>query len=235
MAGYPPFIAASRKFLWTDSVLEAIGDRIATVQTSAYTGALFLVSRITKRFLDVPRVFISDPFWSSYIPIFQENAHTIAHYPYLKGWEFNCDGTLAALDSAPDGCLVVLQVCGHNPTGLDPTREQWLRLFECCARKRHLICFDFAYIGFGSGAMATDAWPVRHRATTEVEFFVAFSFSKCVILYGERIGSFHVVCKDNAVTETIHGQLVRIGRGTWSMRPQNGSYIATEILNALSM
>ena len=41
--------------------------------------------------------------------------------------------------------------CAHNPTGIDPTREQWGQIADLCKRKGHLPFFDVAYQGFASG------------------------------------------------------------------------------------
>jgi aspartate/tyrosine/aromatic aminotransferase len=154
----------------------------------------------------------------------------IGKYPYIRDWEFDCAGAVGVIDDAPSGCFVVLQVCGHNPTGIDPTREEWVKVLECCLRKKHIICFDFAYMGFGSGDMDTDAWPVREYARMGGECFVAFSFSKCMGLYGERIGALHVVCDGPGKVNAVQGQLMRLARGAWSVPPQNGAYLAAEVL-----
>ena len=48
-------------------------------------------------------------------------------YPYYaaatRGLDFS--GMRAALESLPEGAIVVLHACCHNPTGVDPTSEQW--------------------------------------------------------------------------------------------------------------
>jgi aspartate/tyrosine/aromatic aminotransferase len=230
MQGHGPFLARARTLLWSDSVLSEIGDRIATVQSCAGTGALYLTSRLAKRYLNVPKVLVSDPYWPSYRPIFLENDHELGFYPVIKNWAFDCEGACRALDDAPDGCLVVLQVCGHNPSGIDPSREQWRELFDACIRKKHIICFDFAYMGFGSGDMDTDAAPVREFAGRGVEFFVAFSFSKCMGLYGDRIGALHAVCASPVEARAVESQLIHIGRGCWSVCPQSGAYLAAEVM-----
>jgi aspartate/tyrosine/aromatic aminotransferase len=85
-------------------------------------------------------------------------------------------------------------------------------------------------MGFASGEMDTDAAPVREYARMGVEFFVAFSFSKCMGLYGERIGALHFVCHDEASVHAVETQMIRIGRGCWSMCPQNGAYLAAEVM-----
>jgi aspartate/tyrosine/aromatic aminotransferase len=200
------------------------------VQTCAGTGALYLASRFAERFLKPAKVLVSEHFWPVYVSVFEENNHTMAKYPYLKDWAFDCSGAVRALEGEVPGCFVVLQVCGHNPTGIDPSKEDWVQLLECCLRKKHMVCFDFAYMGFASGDMDSDAWPVREYARMGGECFVAFSFSKCMGLYGERIGALHAVCSDAGKMRAIQGQLLRIARGAWSVPPQNGSYIVAEIL-----
>jgi hypothetical protein len=42
--------------------------------------------------------------------------------------------------------------CAHNPTGVDPTPEQWQAVADLCKRKGHLPFFDVAYQGFATGA-----------------------------------------------------------------------------------
>jgi aspartate/tyrosine/aromatic aminotransferase len=231
MAGHPSFLTHARRLLWSDSLLHEIGNRITTVQSCGGTGSLYLASRFAERFLKVPKVLVSDPFWPVYVSIFQDNHHTLSKYPYLKDWSFDCNGALDALENEVNGCFVVLQVCAHNPTGIDPSQEDWRQLLECCLRKKHMVCFDFAYMGFASGDMDSDAWPVREYARLGGECFVAFSFSKCMGLYGERIGALHVVCSDAEKMQAIQGQLLRIARATWTVGPQNGAHLVSEILS----
>lgn len=39
---------------------------------------------------------------------------------------------------------VVLHACAQNPTGIDPTRDQWKELDTLIKEKKHLIIFDMA-------------------------------------------------------------------------------------------
>lgn len=51
------------------------------------------------------------------------------------------------------GFLSIAHVgCAHNPTGIDPTPEQWSAIAELCKRKGHMPFFDVAYQGFATGA-----------------------------------------------------------------------------------
>jgi aspartate/tyrosine/aromatic aminotransferase len=41
--------------------------------------------------------------------------------------------------------------CAHNPTGIDPTPEQWQQIADLCKSKGHMPFFDVAYQGFATG------------------------------------------------------------------------------------
>ena len=58
------------------------------------------------------------------------------------------DGMLASLNEAQAGDVVLFHGCCHNPTGIDPTLEQWQQLAQLSVEKGWLPLFDFAYQGF---------------------------------------------------------------------------------------
>lgn len=39
----------------------------------------------------------------------------------------------------------MLHGCAHNPTGVDPTPEQWEKLADLIEKKNHMAFFDVAY------------------------------------------------------------------------------------------
>lgn len=53
--------------------------------------------------------------------------------PKTKGLDIN--GMLEDLDKAANEQIVLLHVCAHNPTGVDPTQEQWKKILEVVKRK----------------------------------------------------------------------------------------------------
>ena len=57
---------------------------------------------------------------------------------------------LADLERAEKGDVVLLHGCCHNPTGIDPTSEEWEAL-QLISSKQLLPLFDFAYQGFAKG------------------------------------------------------------------------------------
>lgn len=56
-----------------------------------------------------------------------------------------CTGLLEDLGAAPAGSIVLLHACAHNPTGVDPTPEQWEQIRQLIRSKAHLPFFDSAY------------------------------------------------------------------------------------------
>lgn len=54
-------------------------------------------------------------------------------------------GLVEDLEAAPSGAVVLLHACAHNPTGVDPTLEQWEQIRQLIRSKRLLPFFDSAY------------------------------------------------------------------------------------------
>jgi aspartate aminotransferase, cytoplasmic len=54
-------------------------------------------------------------------------------------------GLLEDLGSAPSGAIVLLHACAHNPTGVDPTPQQWEQIRQLMRSKALLPFFDSAY------------------------------------------------------------------------------------------
>ena len=52
---------------------------------------------------------------------------------------------LEDLSAAPEGSIVLLHACAHNPTGVDPTLDEWRRVLDVVQRRRLLPFFDMAY------------------------------------------------------------------------------------------
>lgn len=55
------------------------------------------------------------------------------------------EGMLQDVNDAPSGSVFLLHACAHNPTGVDPSTEQWKQLSNLMLEKGHFACFDMAY------------------------------------------------------------------------------------------
>jgi len=61
------------------------------------------------------------------------------------------------LKEAKAGSVILLHACAHNPTGVDPSAEQWKHLATLFKEKGLFPYFDSAYQGYASGDVEKDA------------------------------------------------------------------------------
>lgn len=69
----------------------------------------------------------------------------VSSYVYILLNLLNYLLALFFLQSAPEGSFVLLHGCAHNPTGIDPTLEQWEKIADVIQEKNHIPFFDVAY------------------------------------------------------------------------------------------
>src|SRR5690606_77765 len=131
--------AVQKLLLGADSPLPASG-RVLTAQALGGTGALKIGADFLKRIAPDAQVAISDPSWENHRALFEGAGFPVISYPYYDpathGVKF--DQMLDALRTMPEGTVVVLHACCHNPTGVDLTDEQWTQIVEV-VRQRNLI------------------------------------------------------------------------------------------------
>lgn len=56
-----------------------------------------------------------------------------------------CQGLLQDLRDGEQGAIVLFHACAHNPTGVDPTMEQWEDILQVVKKTQMLPFFDSAY------------------------------------------------------------------------------------------
>jgi aromatic-amino-acid transaminase len=222
--------AVQTMLLGTDSDIVALG-RGVTVQTLGGTGGLKVGADFLRKFAPGAQVWISDPSWENHRALFEGAGFVVNTYPYYApathGLDF--DGMRAALERLTAGSIVVLHACCHNPTGVDPTDEQWSTIIDI-VRTRSLIPFvDLAYQGFDRD-IERDATVVRRFAATAGPLFISNSFSKSFSLYGERIGAVTVVATDKDEAARVLSQLKRVVRANYSTPPTHGAQIIATVL-----
>ena len=101
---------------------------------------------------------------------------------------YMCSDLQEDLEAAPNGSVVVLHLCSHNPSGADLTESQWMELADLMQSKRHLAFFDAAYQGYATGDLDADSFSLRHFVSRGISCCVAQSYAKNFGLYAERVG-----------------------------------------------
>ncbi|XP_076650425.1 glutamate oxaloacetate transaminase 1 [Halictus rubicundus] len=224
--------AATTMLLGTDSSIVAQGRAVA-IQTLSGTGALRVAAEFLSRILHYDTFYYSRPTWENHKLVFINGGFKRAcEYTYWNPNTRNVDieAMLKDLDDAPENSVIILHACAHNPTGCDPTPEQWTRIANIIEKKKLYPLFDSAYQGFASGNLDKDAYAVRMFAERGIEFMCAQSFAKNFGLYNERVGNLVVVMSDVQVTAQVKSQLTLIVRGMYSNPPNHGARIVATVL-----
>ena len=136
-----------------------------------------------------------------------------------RGIDF--DGMLTALNAAPEGTVILLHACCHNPTGYDLTPAQWDQVIATVKARKLVPFLDMAYQGFGTG-IAEDGAVIGKFVASGLDFFVSTSFSKSFSLYGERVGALSVLCDDKEEAGRVLSQLKIVIRANYSNPPTHG-------------
>lgn len=205
--------------------------RAHTAHTPGGTGALRVAGDFIKACMPGATVWLSDPTWANHVQIFEAAGLDVRTYPYYdhESKAVNVDGMLGALQQAPEGDVVLLHGCCHNPSGMDLDGAQWQALADMAKRQRFVPLIDFAYQGFGDG-LEEDAGGVRALARPDTEFFVCSSFSKNFGLYRERTGAFTVVGHDADGADKAFSHVKRVIRANYSNPPAHGGLVVRTVL-----
>lgn len=207
--------------------------RFAGIQALSGTGACRLFAEFQKRFYPESQIYLPDPTWSNHHNIWRD-AHvprrTFRYYnPSTKGLNFAA--LMDDVKNAPDSSFFLLHPCAHNPTGVDPTEEQWREISHQFKVKNHFPFFDMAYQGFASGDFDIDAKAIRIFLEDGHLIGCAQSFAKNMGLYGNRVGCLSVLCSDHKQAVGVKSQLQQIARAMYGSPPVHGLLLVSTILS----
>ncbi|WP_339451044.1 amino acid aminotransferase [Pseudomonas sp. EA_5y_Pfl2_R50] len=231
--GIAAYDQAVQKLLFgNDSPLISAG-RVITTQAVGGTGALKIGADFLKQLLPNAVVAISDPSWENHRALFETAGFPVQNYRYYDAatHDVNRAGMLEDLNALPNGSIVILHACCHNPTGVDLTPADWNNVLEVVKAKGHVPFLDMAYQGFGDG-IDEDAAAVRLFAESGLTFFVSSSFSKSFSLYGERVGALSIISESKEESARVLSQVKRVIRTNYSNPPTHGASIVAAVLNS---
>ncbi|MDO6685876.1 MULTISPECIES: amino acid aminotransferase [unclassified Agarivorans] len=229
--GNPAYGTEVQKLLFGENSEIVTSQRGFTAQSPGGTGALHNAAEFAYNHLGVRTVWVSNPTWANHGNIFKALGLEVKAYDYYNAEtkDLDFDAMLSSLEHVAEGDLVLFHGCCHNPTGIDPTTEQWQQLASLAASKKMLPLFDFAYQGFAKG-VEEDAAGLRIFAKEIKELLVASSFSKNFGLYNERVGAFTLVASDKEQGAVAFSQVKAGIRANYSNPPSHGAAVVTTIL-----
>ena len=227
-AGAPQFNAGIQDLTFADSV---DAERLVTIQTPGGSGSLRVAAGLLLRARQSVSVWVSEPTWANHIPLLGGAGLELKPHPYYDTDRhvINVDAMLDTLRKAPVGDVVLLHACCHNPSGLDPTEDEWRAIVGVIAERELLPFIDMAYQGFARG-VDEDAFVIRELAARVPELVVSNSCSKNFGLYRDRVGSLSFLAADSASRDVVSSQANNYVRTLYSMPPDHGAAVVSMIL-----
>lgn len=231
--GHKEFNALTKSLVFGEEIATKCGERIGQIQSPGGTAALFLAAELLIKELKLKTIHMSEQTWANHKNIFGRAGAHISFYPYQNKISntLDFDAMCSYFLSLTEKSVILLHASCHNPTGIDPSHDQWKTILDIAQSKNFILLFDNAYQGLGDG-VDEDAYPMREAARRNLEFLVATSFSKSMSLYHHRTGVLSIVSQDRSLTEnTVELIKAQVIRASYSNPPILGAYIAANILS----
>jgi aspartate/tyrosine/aromatic aminotransferase len=231
ISGLGEFCDLTQTLYFGDNHEVVSSKRAATFQTPGGTGALRVAADFVHQNFPSASIWCSTPTWPNHPKVFEAAGVNVENYAYFDAAShgINIDGMLDTIRAVPAGDIVCLHACCHNPTGADPTAEQWKQIADVVYERGLLPFLDFAYLGFGDG-IESDRAALLEFARPGAELLVASSYSKNFGLYRERVGALTVVTANADSAKTVASQVKATIRTNYSNPPSHGASIVREIL-----
>ena len=230
--GHPVFLKETQNLLFGSNHPILKQNRIYSIQGISGTGSLRLATEFLGHLMPNKQCAIPSVTWPNHQQILKASRVNYMTYRYLDstGCQLDFNGLIEDINQCANGSIVMLHSCAHNPSGVDPSEEQWKAILEIVKTKKLLPFFDNAYQGFVSGDPDKDAFSIRLFAEAGLEMIVACSFAKNFGLYGERAGVLHFITSSPDMVQIVGSQLRAISRTLWSTCPAYGARIVATIL-----
>ena len=237
ISGDPAYLAAAKSLLFRPvrgawgEIEPAAADRVQMIHTPGGTGAVRLAVDLVSRLRPGAEIWVGEPTWPNHTQIIESSRITARRHDWITddARSLNTSALFDAIAAAKGGDAMILHGACHNPTGIDPTPEQWSEIAQQIAHRGILPILDFAYQGFGEG-LIEDAASLRAFLATGCEVLVASSSSKNFALYSERVGSLAIIGADGAAASSIASHARMAVRTMWSNPPAHGGAIVATIL-----
>ena len=234
IGGHRDFCLSAIALAYGDDAPVLKENRVAVIQALSGTGACRVFADFQRRwFPPASKILIPKPTWSNHHNIWRDAGVPIQEYPYYdadtKGLAIK--QMLNCLSSAEPGSVVLLHACAHNPTGVDPSPDQWRAISQVIADRRLFPLFDQAYLGFASGDFDKDSFAIRQFLRDGHTLALAQSFAKNMGLYGQRVGTLSVVAESEQEAKAVESQLKAIARPMYSNPPLHGALLVHTVLS----
>jgi aspartate/tyrosine/aromatic aminotransferase len=229
IGGMPEFIKSLQEIFFIPDFKPLKEERILFAHLATGGASLKLGSELIQKFIG-NKIYVSNETFGPYYNLFSRLE--IKTYPYYKDRKLDIDSLVEFLRNLEDGSVISLQISGHNPTSLDPSKEEWDRLAEVMAKKKHIAYFDVAYLGYASGCIQEDLYPVYKFADLNIEQLISYSSAKNFTTYSDDIGALIFIFNNKDLVNKMRSHYVVHARSLYSFGPLYGSRIINKIMES---
>jgi aspartate aminotransferase/aromatic-amino-acid transaminase len=232
ISGAPEYATAVQEMIFGKGAPVLAAKRVVTAHTPGGTGGLRVAGDFLSWKCGKKKIWVSDPTWANHNSIFESAGMSVASYPYYdaKTMSLDFEAMIQAVRQIPEGDVLLLHGCCHNPTGLDPLPDQWRQIADAARERKLVLLVDLAYQGFAEG-VAKDVQGVHALLESGCDMLISSSFSKNFGLYRDRVGALSLVGSSAEFVAKAMSQLKTVIRSNYSNPPAHGALIVSTIWN----
>jgi aspartate/tyrosine/aromatic aminotransferase len=227
--GLPEFNSTVQNLFFSPDSKVVTEERILTCHTITGGAALRVCAEVILKFLP-KKIYLSNLTWGPYKNIF--SSLEIEYFPYYNSElkKLDLEAFLSYIEKIENGSIINLQLSSHNPTALDFTPEQWDQIVPVFKNKKHFAVFDAAYLGYGTGSIEKDIYPIKQFAENNIEMMICYSSAKNFANFSDDVGALIVVLNKKEPIVKLKTHLVVIARSLFSFVSLYGSRIVSTVL-----
>lgn len=206
---------------------------VASIQSVGGTGALTTLGIFCYNH-GIQNIAYGTPTWSNHQKIFSNIGFQIHEWNWrTKSGEIDRNSFCKTLETIPPETAItfLFQLSCHNPTGVDPSLNDWDFFFETIQKrfiKPPSILFDIAYLGLKNVPLEEEVRPLQRAHFWNLPIFIALSLAKSAGLYSERVGMAFAIGEKKDI-KAIESHFCSIQRAMYSSPPKFGALIAEEL------
>lgn len=228
--GDPVFLTESARLVLGDTLYERSKNKIAHQGVNGGTNGLFLWGSLIKKNNKKPSIILSNPTWENHKKIFSYLGFKMIEYNHVNSHnEFDFDSCAHIILKYQHSHILFHGGPTHNPTGINPDKQQWKKFMQLIKKNNHSVLFDFAYMGLGEN-IDEDSYPIRLAVKNNVPTSIIISYSKNMTLYQHRTGALFMLGKTEKEKTIIESHLKYLFRIINSNPSAFGELIVKTIL-----
>ncbi|WP_161555707.1 aminotransferase class I/II-fold pyridoxal phosphate-dependent enzyme [Mangrovicoccus ximenensis] len=225
--GDAAFHCVLHDYLMPDPLLDK--PRCAAASTAAGHGALFMALRMLRRLNPETTIWLPGPGRGWQADMVRRTGLNLRSYPYSDGRTLLLGEMLAVLEAAAPGDVLLLQACGHDPTGIDLPHEAWGALTALCIETGAVPYVDLSHAGL-SAEPAKDTDGPGGLMLAVPEAFLAISCSRSFALHADRTGMLVVQAETPDEASRARDMMAGLNADMLGAPPRSGGLIVTGVL-----